>query len=158
MKTIEQTKRCSKCKKVRPFSAFSKNRIYKDGLAHRCKKCRQEYNRSLQGRATKKRYNKLYGTTVNGQAARRRAKARTRGFSITSNDYNYLYEQQQGCCAICGRHQSEFDRRLAIDHDHKTGQIRGLLCTHCNLALGLMRDNITILQKAISYLTISDSK
>lgn len=58
-------------------------------------------------------------------------------FGITLDDYNDMYTSQNGCCALCGKHQVEFKRRLAIDHDHKTGEIRGLLCLSCNTHLGV---------------------
>lgn len=45
---------------------------------------------------------------------------------------NVLFVKQKGCCAICGKHQREFKRRLNVDHNHKTGQVRGLLCYRCN--------------------------
>jgi hypothetical protein len=73
-------------------------------------------------------------------------------YGISVEDYNELLELQYGCCAICGRPQSEFKRILSVDHDHKTGKIRGLLCFSCNQALGLLHDNIQTLKKAIEYL------
>ena len=57
-------------------------------------------------------------------------------FGIDLQDYSILFNKQQGCCAICGRHQSLFKRVLSVDHSHKTGSIRGLLCQHCNHQLG----------------------
>ena len=57
-------------------------------------------------------------------------------FGITPEDYDIMYAEQQGCCLICNRHQSELPTKLAVDHDHKTGNIRGLLCRGCNTRLG----------------------
>src|SRR3989304_9918108 len=74
--------------------------------------------------------------------------------------------KQSGCCAICGRFQVKAaeikgirnlyntDRRFAVDHNHDTDEIRGLLCQLCNTMLGLAGDNIEILQRAIYYLEI----
>src|SRR5216110_416922 len=53
-------------------------------------------------------------------------------YGITENDYDDLYRKQEGRCAVCKRAASSFKHRLSIDHDHKTGEIRGLLCIHCN--------------------------
>ena len=64
-----------------------------------------------------------------------------------------MLKDQNYCCAICKKHQDEFDRRLAIDHDHSTGEIRGLLCSNCNASIGYALDDISILQNAISYLS-----
>lgn len=66
--------------------------------------------------------------------------------------YDRLYRQQKGCCAICGVHQSELKKRLSIDHDHKTKTIRGLLCGNCNLGIGLLNEEVQVLQNAILYL------
>ena len=73
-------------------------------------------------------------------------------YGITIEDYNRLFEEHDGCCAICGRHQTELVRKLHIDHDHNTGKIRGLLCYNCNDGLGRFRDNPELLNKAVEYL------
>lgn len=72
-------------------------------------------------------------------------------YNMTLEQYNLLKEKQNGVCAIC------FDicksgRDLSVDHDHKTGRIRGLLCHNCNYVLGAANDRIEILLKAIEYL------
>lgn len=59
---------------------------------------------------------------------------------------------QQGKCAICGGDPKFPNRRLCVDHDHATGHFRGLLCGHCNTAIGLMKDSPEIMRKAIAYL------
>lgn len=53
-------------------------------------------------------------------------------FGITEEQYDVLLRKQDGCCAVCLRPAAGFAKRLCVDHDHFTGQIRGLLCTHCN--------------------------
>lgn len=60
-------------------------------------------------------------------------------------------ESQGGLCAICGRSES-LEQALALDHCHKTGRLRGLLCMQCNTGLGMFRDNPETLQAAIDYL------
>ena len=78
-----------------------------------------------------------------------------RKFGLTLEQYNKLLEKQNNCCAICGKHQSELKRALAIDHNHTTGKIRGLLCYKCNLGLGYF-NNKNILNNAGSYLNEND--
>lgn len=76
-----------------------------------------------------------------------------RNYGITSEEFDALFEQQNGVCAICG--QEEFHiwkRRLSVDHDHETGRIRGLLCHNCNNMLGHAKDNVKTLMRAIAYL------
>ena len=64
-----------------------------------------------------------------------------------------LARSQGNCCAICGAKPK--GRRLAVDHDHKTGKVRGLLCMFCNTGLGKFRDDPKLLKKAIGYLESS---
>jgi Recombination endonuclease VII len=63
-----------------------------------------------------------------------------------------LFERQNGTCAICGREEWEKVKVLGVDHDHKTGRVRGLLCTDCNMGLGKFKDDPALLRKAIKYL------
>ena len=73
-------------------------------------------------------------------------------YDITPDDYNKMFEFQEGRCAICKRHQSEFSKRLHVDHDHDTKVVRSLLCTNCNTMLGLAKDDRQILLSACGYL------
>lgn len=75
-----------------------------------------------------------------------------RHYKITLEEYNLMFENQNGKCAICGRHQDELKRALAVDHNHITGNVRGLLCDSCNSGIGYLKDNVQLLQKAIDYL------
>lgn len=75
-----------------------------------------------------------------------------RDFNISIDDYNKLFQKQDGKCAICNKHQSELTTMLSVDHDHSTGKIRSLLCSNCNLLIGNAFDNIDILNNAIKYL------
>lgn len=77
---------------------------------------------------------------LGGDYAARRFIARrnshlTRKFSITLDQYNELSTKQNDRCAICERHRSEFGKEFAVDHNNKTGEIRGLLCFYCNFKL-----------------------
>lgn len=75
-------------------------------------------------------------------------------FGITLEMYNNMLQEQNNSCAICGKHESEEHQNLSVDHCHTTGKVRGLLCSHCNTGLGLFKDNIDNLQKAIKYLNL----
>lgn len=75
-----------------------------------------------------------------------------RMYGITLEQYNQLLALQGGGCAICGRTQEPDGRRLAIDHCHTTGNVRGILCNNCNNGLGSFGDNIGGMLKAIDYL------
>jgi hypothetical protein len=71
-------------------------------------------------------------------------------YGINLDAYNELKEAQSNKCAICKAEPTQ--RELAIDHDHKTGKIRGLLCLNCNVGISYFKDNPFLLQQAISYL------
>lgn len=113
-------KKCSGCKQVKPLSQFYKRKIAKDGKNSRCKDCEhkeiyewRKNNPDIQAEITRRcRLKRMYGITV--------------------EQYETLLTKQNNSCAICKRHESEFKTRLAVDHNHKTGAIRGLLCNYCN--------------------------
>ena len=73
-------------------------------------------------------------------------------YGITLTDWNEMFESQQGCCAICGKHQSEVKKRFHTDHNHETGEVRALLCHGCNTAIGLLEENETTIINALEYL------
>lgn len=72
-----------------------------------------------------------------------------RNYGISLNQFNKILIHQKNHCAICSEF---FVKTPHVDHNHKTGKIRGLLCSRCNLAIGFTRDNIVILENAIKYL------
>lgn len=71
---------------------------------------------------------------------------------IYDDEYDRRLNEQGGGCAICGEFPTE--KKLAVDHDHETGRVRGLLCMRCNTALGHFEDSITLLEAAIDYLEL----
>ena len=78
-------------------------------------------------------------------------------FGITLVEYDKMLNAQNGVCLICknvelSKHQNGKIRDLAVDHDHKTNKIRGLLCSMCNMGLGKFRENLEYLKNAIDYL------
>lgn len=77
-------------------------------------------------------------------------------YGITQKVYQELFDRQNGLCAICGTHKPGRKGTVyfAVDHDHATGEIRGLLCQRCNLILGHAQDQEDVLVKAIDYLRV----
>jgi hypothetical protein len=75
-----------------------------------------------------------------------------RNYGISLQEHQQMFEQQQGVCAIC---KSEGDgkwKKLCVDHDHKTGKVRQLLCRRCNMILGQAYDDISLFSEFIKYL------
>lgn len=77
---------------------------------------------------------------------------RLRRYGLTVAEYDAMAAVFDGGCWVCEQSDPN-GRRLAVDHDHATGLVRGLLCTDCNRAIGLMRDDPTRLERAARYLT-----
>ena len=75
-----------------------------------------------------------------------RRRALRRDFNISVEEYDALFEQQGGRCKFCSAEPN--GKMLAVDHDHRTGAVRGLLCGPCNMALGVLEDH---LQEVMSY-------
>lgn len=99
--------------------------------------------------------NREYGQTDNGRKTKRKAvrKAMLKSkYGITPKAYDILYNIQDGKCAICGKDDKHTKRRLCVDHNHKTGKIRELLCTACNTGIGSAKENPYILVSMIKYL------
>lgn len=122
-------KQCNKCGEFKTLDNYYKNIAYYLGTQHECKQCMSLY---FKNRNTKDRNRSV---TLSK-------------YGLDNESYNAMYQRQGGKCAIC---EIKLDL-LHIDHNHETKVVRGLLCNPCNNALGLFRDDIGILQKAIDYL------
>lgn len=83
---------------------------------------------------------------------RHRANERRRNYGVTADQVEAMRAEQGGCCAICQRALTEANRETHVDHDHKTGRVRGLLCRRCNSGLGFFGDSVEALRAAILYL------
>lgn len=110
-------------------------------------------NHPQEYRAEKRLWAKRHRMEINARNRKLQPRHRLRKRGISSVEYAQLLVSQEGCCAICrvpftqGRYKTP-----NIDHDHVTGEIRGLLCNRCNQTLGMTRDSTILLQSAICYL------
>lgn len=87
----------------------------------------------------------------NGRQSNRKSHLK-RKFGLSLEQYQDMLDKQNGCCAICRRHHSTFTRPLHVDHCHRTGRIRGLLCMCCNNYIGYIKEDLTEL---ITYLNVN---
>ena len=140
-------KQCTKCLQWKDESEFSKRTASPDGLYPQCKACVKAGNKERKERAEKM----AILEAAKGADARKDFML-MKHYGITLDDYNRMCEEQNYCCAICGRSQQDFQRALAVDHDHTSGLVRGLLCPDCNRGLGGFLDNEDIVRKALQYL------
>lgn len=153
-------KRCSKCKKEKSLSKFYKNKNKKDGLDYWCKECKKDYrwNHREETNERCKKYRQEHREKAReyAQEYARKYPERIRKqwlkykYGLTPKQHLQMYADQNGCCAICKR-TVPYDR-IFIDHNHKTGKVRGLLCQKCNAALGMINEKIRILKSMIRYI------
>ena len=135
MKRISM-KVCTKCKKKKSLSCFYKDRQKQGGLRYWCKDCvlenvyawEEKNIGNLKSIIKNRDLKKLYG--------------------IGLVDYERMYNTQCGFCLICKTKKDV----LCIDHNHKTGKIRGLLCNNCNRVLGSVKEDVNILSEMIDYI------
>jgi hypothetical protein len=78
-------------------------------------------------------------------------RAKMRKYGLTEDDYESLFERQHGLCAVCAVALAR-DKTTHIDHNHQTNRVRGLLCSSCNRAIGLLKDRPDVLRRAAEYL------
>lgn len=136
-------KECKTCNIQKPFSEFYKKaRIsaYPDSLAGVSSDCK--------GCLKKKSIN-----AHKNDPSKRKNNELKYHFNLTIEDFNSMFEQQGGCCAICGVHQSQLKKRLGVDHDHVRHSVRGLLCSTCNVGLGMFKNDPRSLGAAVDYVT-----
>lgn len=111
----------------------------------------KKYRNSIKGKTTKSNYAKVYKETTAYKKYQRNYRLKNT-YGITLIQYEEMFNKQNGCCAICNVSEEKLTIRLHIDHNHKTGKVRGLLCKKCNSAIGLFDDNLDLLNKAINYI------
>ncbi len=139
-------KACIDCKEMKPLTEYYHSKQNKSGYHGQCKSC-------LEIKA------KIYRAS-NPEKVRQwsRTTSLWAYYRLTLEEYDKLAAQQKGLCALCGNPPATEGRhtRLQVDHCHKTGRIRGLLCNSCNNALGRLGDSVEGLQRAVDYLIKAD--
>jgi phage-related protein len=157
---------CSKCKETKPTTDYWKDSSRSSGYKGYCKKCkpdRKTYFKTWQEKKLRENPDYWKKLEANRDPATRRAsnrKSTLKKYNLTPEEYQQILEAQNGKCAICKKKET-FDqtgKELAVDHSHKTGEVRGLLCQTCNQALGMLGDSLELLHSAISYLAKSEQR
>ena len=133
----ETQRKCKKCNEEKPISSFVKNKRCLEGRTYECTSCRNEYMGGIYKQET-------YNT--------KRKHLLKKNYGMTLEDYNKMWIEQSGKCAICGKHEQELDTVLCVDHCHTTGKVRGLLCSKCNAGIGLLQDDFNVVLSAAKYL------
>ena len=124
-------KRCSRCREILPFSDFYKSRQMRDGYQNLCKACslasRQAWLKANPDRSILRHW--------------------MRKHSLSQDEAQTLLIQRKKGCKVCRTKHKVF-----LDHDAKTGRLRGFLCTTCNTGLGMFKDDPRLLRRAMKYL------
>jgi hypothetical protein len=132
--------KCTKCSGNKPPSR-------KDNY---CIECRREYNRAWERKNREKR-RKCRQLPENRYVSKK--KQRLKRYGLTLDEWNDMRVNQSFKCKICGTHETDCQQEtLCVDHCHTTGKVRGLLCHTCNRAIGLLKDDVSLLLDAVKYL------
>lgn len=123
-------KRCSKCKDIKPHNEFGKNGRTKDGLE-------QKYNADCKVCSRARTFNQVRNRNLYNK------------YGITLDEYNLMLLKQNNVCLICNKTPGD---TMVVDHDHNTGNVRGLLCNLCNRGLGMLGDDLNNIRRAMKYL------
>lgn len=140
-------KQCTVCKQEKPLTEFYSYKASKDGKAYRCKSCDNDARKKWKNNNPEK-----------AQLSQRVRNLKHK-YGVDLDWYNQKLKEQNYCCAICKIKENKVLRganvelSFAVDHCHTTGKVRGLLCNQCNRALGMFKDNIGLIEKAIQYLS-----
>jgi hypothetical protein len=153
-------KTCYRCKEVKDFSLFHKDKYKNDGYKSSCKCClsldhkkvywsdpeaRREKSRKYRQRLRKSNPQKLF-------LSNRSTKLKS-SYGISLDEYDEMLKAQDYKCAVCGKEHLELQKkRLVVDHCHTSNKIRQLLCNNCNTALGLLKENIQVIEKLKNYI------
>ena len=160
--TSEKT--CLECKKSKSIEDFDFQNKASGKRVGRCKTCRSSENKiRYQNNPTPHRQRAAARRALNPDGVRQehkeryhahpeadRARKLKKQFGLSFEEYDRMYTDQRGVCKICGCQSGA--KRLAVDHCHATGKVRGLLCGNCNTSLGKMKDDPELLRRAALYL------
>lgn len=169
---VQKTRRAS-CHPDRPHLAlglcsecyykqyWTPEKMKKNNSLPSVKLARQRYSKTEKGKAAAQRCLDNTDPDRSKLAKRSRASHLKKAYGLELEDYEALVALQRGKCFICGstdpggKVSRYMESRFAVDHCHETGKLRGLLCKSCNQGLGLFKDNIASLERAILYLRYS---
>ncbi len=144
-------KPCAKCGVWQPLEAYYRTANTLDGRDSSCVTCRKAGMKAYRTE-NKAALSVRNRARYDPQARRIRA---LKNYNMTLDQLRLMQYSQSGACAICSVGFDE--REQNVDHDHTTGEVRGLLCESCNLALGHFKDDIGSLRSAVSYLENTSS-
>lgn len=142
------SKTCLRCDGIYSIADFGKDNSKPDNRMIYCRNCTRKINKANKSRPAFKESRKLKRRKYSDKERNWLLKYR---YGITLEEFNNMFELQGRTCALCDSSKSD-SKNFVVDHDHKSGKVRGILCSYCNRALGMFKDDVDILNKAIVYL------
>lgn len=127
-----------------PCPAGHVGRFKRNGIRRLCLPCNVQFHRNWMAKNPVGKKERAFAQNI-------------RKYGITPAQYNEILERQMDCCAICFRSLDGLGKAVHIDHDHASGETRGILCGKCNVLLGMACDDTDILESAIQYLSVDRS-
>lgn len=148
---MKLTKKCSKCQEEKSLDSFCKHRGMKDGHNNNCKECVKKY--VAENKETVRKYKSDYYYANRTSIIKRdRRNHLKRKYGVTQEWYDEQLKLQDGNCKICGtKDPGKGLKHFHVDHSHETGKVRGLLCHSCNTGIGLFKEDVKLIEKAIEY-------
>ncbi len=152
-------KTCSCCKQAKTLNKFRFIRKNKDGsdlYRAKCYDCYNKiYNERYQSKSEEER-RQIYLERKNKYTFEERKQDRLkRRFGLTIDEFDKMLTEQSGKCYLC--FTEILGKEVKVDHSHKTGKVRKLLCHNCNTALGHLRDDVDLFKRCIDYLEYHDN-
>jgi hypothetical protein len=148
------TKKCTKCGEVKPLTEYDRHAGTKDGYHSNCKPCKHTATEKWRQKNLEKDAATKHDWFMNNKD--KVHEYNIKRYGITPDDFDTIIIKQSGRCAICNNPMIGA-KNCSIDHDHGTGIVRGLLCNHCNLVLGLCKDNPLLFAAMSKYIVETDS-
>ncbi|WP_113701922.1 endonuclease VII domain-containing protein [Nonomuraea lactucae] len=148
----ETAKLCPGCEQVKPLTAFGIRRGRGGQRIPRCRDCMNAAKRAWyqRNREVVADYQRKYEKRTGRRASLKK-------YGLRPQDFDALVEAQNGVCAACNEPQAQHASYLDVDHCHKTGRVRGLLCRRCNKTIGLAKEDPLLLLGLAAYLRRSSA-
>lgn len=151
--------KCTFCLELKSIDSFSKDKYKATGRRSQCKECNKKdhikrYINDPEGQKNRSNIyrNELRKNNPEKLKLSQRKTSLKKNYNITLEEYNIKLKEQDSLCFIC--HTASKTKNLAVDHCHKTGKIRKLLCSKCNTTLGLLNEDLDLIDNLKKYLQL----
>lgn len=149
-------KLCSNCQEVKSLADFHPDRRTTTGRGSWCKDCCRDRRRRPDAKVKDQAALRKWRRENPERWAILDRRAKLRKYGLTIDQYDEMLAVQGGLCAICRKPPTKL--RLAVDHSHQTGEVRGLLCGRCNAGVAMFVDTPETMHRAIAYLTAAEGQ